>query len=395
MKPTPSPRLARLLWIVLFSLAPLCSARAILTVGDLRCENRPSPRGVDAAEPRLSWRLNAGARNVKQTAYQILVASTEARLKADHGDLWDSGKVDSDQSIQLPYAGAPLASYAECFWKVRVWNQDGKVSEWSEPARWTMGVLNAADWKAKWIGWDGEDDQSNHLAGASWIWSEAGAEQPAAPDTNYFRRVITLPPGKRIRRAFFQYTGDNEARGWLNDRDLGTRNNPRTVKYNDITTRLEPGRTCVLGLGGRNTDGPAGVVGLFEIEFTDGDRRAVPTDERWKVSSKEVPGWLDARFDDSRWTAAKNLGPVGMQPWGEVLRGNDHRLAARWLRKEFAVDKKIRRATVYYSGLGSSELYLNGEKIGNEVLSPGATEYPKRVFYVTHDVTQQLQRGKN
>src|ERR1051325_2222096 len=113
MKPTPSP-LVRVLWIFLLSLAPIFSAQAILTVGDLRCENRHAPLGIDATQPRLSCRLNAGGRNVKQTAYQILVACTEARLKSDRGDVWDSGKVESDQSIQLPYAGRPLASYGEC-----------------------------------------------------------------------------------------------------------------------------------------------------------------------------------------------------------------------------------------------------------------------------------------
>ncbi len=88
-------------------------------------------------------------------------------------------------------------------------------------------------------------------------------------------------------------------------------------------------------------------------------------------------------------------GPVGMEPWGDVRAPEDRRLPARYLRKEFASDKKVRRATVSYSGLGLSELYLNGKKVGDEVLSPGATEYPKRVLYVTHDVTDQIKTGKN
>ena len=92
---------------------------------------------------------------------------------------------------------------------------------------------------------------------------------------------------------------------------------------------------------------------------------------------------------------AQVTGPVGMEPWGDVRAPKSRRLPARWLRKEFASDKKVRRATVSYSGLGLSELYLNGEKVGDHVLSPGVTEYPKRVLYVTFDVTDQIKHGEN
>jgi alpha-L-rhamnosidase len=101
---------------------------ARVLVGDMRCENRPEPLGIDATQPRLSWILNASERGQRQTAYQVLVASSAASLDASKGDLWDSGKVISDQSTQVRYAGKPLASHAQCFWKVRVWDKDGNVS---------------------------------------------------------------------------------------------------------------------------------------------------------------------------------------------------------------------------------------------------------------------------
>ncbi len=104
---------------------------------------------------------------------------------------------------------------------------------------------------------------------------------------------------------------------------------------------------------------------------------------------------MSVNFDDSSWVAARKLGPAGMEPWGPVRTSESRRLPARWLRKEFVVDKGVRRATVYLSGLGQSELFLNGEKVGDHVLSPGLTEYPKRVFYVTFDVTKHLRRGAN
>jgi alpha-L-rhamnosidase len=385
-----------LLATVFLWLAAVPATFAATTVGNLRCESLENPLGIDVTQPRLSWQLDSTKRGQKQIAYQILVASSEKNLAKDKGDLWDSGKISSDQSIQVDYAGKPLESRAQCFWKVRVWDKDGKMSE-SKPALWTMGLLRTEDWNAKWIGLDGED-VTNYMAGASWIWFPSGEpEKSAAPGTNYFRRVVAIPAGRTVKSARFQYTGANEGRGWIGQFDLGARNNFHTVKFNDITTRLEPGQTYVFGLTGyhNHADTPASVVGLLEIEFTDGEPLIIPTDENWKVSDKEIPGWLETNFDDSNWVAAKNIGPVGMEPWGNVRVAEPRVQPARYLRKEFSAEKKIKHATVSFSGLGLSEFYLNGEKVGDHVLSPAFAQYNKRDFYVTYDVTKNLQHGAN
>src|SRR5262245_50531772 len=136
--------MTRPLFLLLFLLASLHPALAGVTISKLRCESRQNPLGIDITQPRLSWILNSDERGQRQTAYQILVSSSERKLKANEGDLWDSGKLASDQSVHVRYAGKPLASHAECFWKVRVWNNDGKVSSWSETAKWTMGLLNSS-----------------------------------------------------------------------------------------------------------------------------------------------------------------------------------------------------------------------------------------------------------
>lgn len=389
---------ARFRVLVLVSgLVRLQPAVAGVSVEGLRCEYLEDPLGIDIARPRLSWVLNSTERGQRQTACQILVASSEAKVRANQGDDWDSGKVSTADSIQVPYAGRPLESHAECFWKVRVWDREGQPSGWSTPAKWTMGLLQPAEWRAKWIGLDG-DEKTNYLAGTDWIWFPAGDPARATPPgTNYFRRKVVIPADREITRIRFQYTGDNECRGWVNGRDIGARNNPRYVKDNDITFRLAPG-TNLIALTGRNVGPnakPAGVVGLLGIEFARGEPVVVPTDGQWKVSDQEVPGWNQLDFDDSSWVAARKLGPVGMEPWGPVRTSESRRQPARWLRKEFDVDKAIKQGTVYLSGLGLSELYLNGRKVGDQVLSPGLTEYPKRVFYVTFDVTKQLRRGAN
>lgn len=380
--------------LLLFTYTALRAA----TVSELRCENLENPLGIDVLQPRLSWVLDSTRRNEMQTGYQILVDSSPEELAENKGSLWDSGKVASDQSIQIEYAGAPLTSRAQCFWKVRVWDSTGKVSNWSRPGLWTMGLLTTDDWAgAKWIGLDGVDTTS-YLTNTSWIWSPGGrADKSAAAGTNYFRRVITIPAGRVVKTARFQYTGDNEGRGWLNDADLGARNNFHNVKFNDITTRLESGRAYVFGLTGyhKNSGKPAGVVGLLEIEFTEGAPLIIATDEQWKVSDHEVTGWLKTDFDDSGWMAAQKIGPVGMEPWGKVRSAETRVLPARYLRKEFLVEKKLAHATVSFSGLGLSELYVNGSKVGDHVLSPGFAQYNKREFYVTYDVTKKLRDGEN
>src|ERR1039458_1559518 len=122
----------------------------------LRCEYLLNPLGIDTLRPRLEWMLESKPkeRGRKQTAYQILVATSETALRSGQGDLWDSGRIDSNQTVQIPYGGNSLPSRQRCRWKVRVWDEHGKPSAWSEPARWSMGLLAPGDWQGGWIGGD-------------------------------------------------------------------------------------------------------------------------------------------------------------------------------------------------------------------------------------------------
>ena len=400
-KKLPSPRqpLVRLCgFFLLVLLAPLNSLA--LVIQDQRCEYRRDPLGIDAPQPRLSWILAAdkpSARGLSQNAYQVLVASSPTKLSANQGDLWDSGQVRSDQSIQVRYSGRALTSGQDCFWKVRVWGADGKTSAWSQPAHWSMGLMNASDWHGHWIGLDGIEPKTT-LTDTSWIYFPEGhPEKEAPPGTRYFRRVFELPAGRAIRSARLLVTGDDRFTAWLNDAELGSGHNHKTAFEYNVKAQLHPGKNVLAVLvkneGEKPT--PAGLVGLLRVQFEQGEPFSLVTDETWQSSAEEFPGWNSLNYDDSTWLAARNLGPVGMEPWGEINGPEDRRLPARWLRKDFKVEKKLRRAVVYFSGLGLSELYLNGSKVGDAVLSPGLTEYNKRVFYVTYDVTRQLRHGAN
>src|SRR5271168_3993258 len=146
--------LAVLAFLLLTSFRPFeeNSPRLILT--HLRCEYLTNPLGIDVLQPRLSWVLESAdksSRGQRQTAYQVVVAKSSEKLNAGQGNAWDSGKISSDQTIQLPYAGKPLESKAVYYWKVRVWDENDQVSNWSDPAFWSVGLLDKSEWAAKWI----------------------------------------------------------------------------------------------------------------------------------------------------------------------------------------------------------------------------------------------------
>ena len=146
--------------LLLFAFAT--SAHGRLAPMDLRCDYAANPLGVDTPQPRLFWKLSGSGQNQTQAAYEIIAASSKKNLANNHGDLWSSGKMISDETIQILYAGKKRTSSQPVFWKVRVWDEAGNISAWSHPATWTMGILNsnnppssdfgAAGWHAQWIG---------------------------------------------------------------------------------------------------------------------------------------------------------------------------------------------------------------------------------------------------
>ena len=137
-------------------LEPLAAGKptgdARTKIAGLRCEHYVDPVGVDARRPRFDWILESTTRGQRQTAYRVLVATDRRALDADRGDLWDSGKVASDQSVAVRYAGLPLKSGQQCFWKVIAWDKDGNPTAWSEPAVFITGKLGPEDWQGQWIG---------------------------------------------------------------------------------------------------------------------------------------------------------------------------------------------------------------------------------------------------
>jgi len=383
------------------------SGASDVTVTHLRCEYRCNPLGIDVRRPRLSWVINSNKRCQRQTAYQILVASSKENLRRNHGDLWDSGKVLSDQSNQVVYAGSPLKSRMQCYWKVRVWDKDDRVSPWSSPAMWTMGLLKPSDWKAKWIGYDAEpttsyvatvDRDPLTIKGCKWVWyPEADPRKSAPVGVRFFRGKCDIPSARKIKRARFRLVADNEGTLYVNGTEVQKFSGWKTPHTLDITEKLHPGlNTLAIAVNNPGDEpNPAGLAGRLLIEFESGEPISVTIDQTWKSSKTEQPNWQQPDFDDSAWVSAKPIASLGDTPWGEV---NEDKLVLPpppYLRKTFTTDKPIRRAMVYASALGLYELHINGKRVGSDYFTPGWTDYNKRVYYQSYDVTDLVRRGAN
>ncbi len=145
-------RIILFLVVLVFSFSGM--AQNSVSVDGLQCEMLTNPLGIDVIQPRLSWQFQTNNTQVEQTAYHILVASSPEKLASNNADLWDSGKVESSQSINISYSGKTLDSKDEAFWKVKVWTNKGET-EWSKTAHWSMGILTYAEWKStRWIGYN-------------------------------------------------------------------------------------------------------------------------------------------------------------------------------------------------------------------------------------------------
>ena len=371
----------------------------------LRCEYRVNPQGIDVPDPRLSWILtavNPKARGLAQSAYRILVSGTEAGLHANTGDLWDSGKIASTDSNQVAYQGKPMNSGAAAFWKVQVWDQDGQPGDWSAPAHWSMGLLRAADWKGKWIGRDEtgvyKDPGSVYqvLERAHWIWDTPHTQATAPAGDRFFRATFLIPAGRKIARALSVIGADDSADVYLNGEQIAAGSGAALPSAIDITQRVRAGENVIaVRATHARADRPGGLIGGVRVEFAAGEPILLQTGNAWRAVAKPEAGWEKPGFLDAAWPPAKLLGDYGMAPWNAAGFIAEHRLPARLLRKEFAVDRKLRRASASYAGLGLSELYLNGAKVGDHVLSPGLTDYDRHVLYVTFDVTKQIAAGAN
>jgi alpha-L-rhamnosidase len=391
-------------------MAQVALADSPATVEYLRCEYKVNPLGIDIAQPRLSWVMKDARRGAKQTVYQILVASSPEKLAADEGDLWDSGKVASNQSKQIIYGGRPLESRQQCYWKVRLWDAAGDQTAFSEPALWSMGFLKPNEFKAKWISTVGSSIYPNtgkaavapKFDGCSWFWAAEADGRPLDKDKipagiRYFRTSIAIPAGKTVDRAVFVLKVDDTYELLVNGQSVAAGSDSTAIDVKKYLVAGKPNTLAILATNGGTEPNPAGAIGKLEVKLTDGNSIVKPIDASWKGSSSAKQDWAKPEFDDSKWASLVQVAKLGDSPWGQIKppAAVVQYLACPLFRKEFNVAGNIRRATVYGSALGIYRLYINGRAIGNDYFTPDWTDYKKRVYYNTYDVTELVRNGAN
>jgi len=367
----------------------------------LRCEYQTNPLGLTERAPRLSWVFQHEEnpkRGKLQTAYQILAASSEANCAPGKADLWDTGKVATDRNIQIPFGGKSLESHKQCWWKVRVWDEKGNESAWSEPAFFSMGLLEKEDWKAEWIGYDaGRDASHGHgFDRLEWIWFPEGNPQKHAPQgTRYFRASFSLPEKAAIAKAGIFITVDDSFTLYVNGKKAGSGQEWNEYYSFDLASFLNPGKNILAVEAVNREPSPAGLIAKMVVEFESGDPLILASDDKWKTSDQELEGWSSPEFDDTGWKSAMKIATFPSQPWGNLVANQLYLPPAAYLRLSFVCGKKVKRALVHATALGIYELHINGRRVGEDYLTPGWTDYNKRVYYNTYDVTDVLRRGEN
>src|SRR3954451_11828404 len=372
------------------AILTLASAASATPV-HLRCEYLQNPLAIDATTPHLSWQSDSSERNWKQSAYEVLVASSADRLRAGQADVWDSGKINSDTSVGIAYAGPRLESRKRYYWKVRVWDFAGNASEASEDAWWEMGLLHREDWKAKWITWKNPDDAADGRD-IRWIWVTGQDALAVLPNSSArFRVNVKLSKKAASAALIIAVRGDYVAQ--VNGREVGSKHEWGTFDRRDISDELKVGDNVVeikvtapsLPQGEsdpRAKTTTAALAALLKIMQANGSITRIATGEKWQA----------AREGDSNWEAANVVGDLEDKRLSDPGPMPQH---AASFRRTVEMTKKISSARIYVTALGSYRMYLNGSRVGDDVLTPEFTDYRKRVLYQVYDVTSLLKSGKN
>ncbi len=306
-------------------------------VNELRTELLKNPEGIGTTTPKFSWIIESNERNVEQKAYQILVASSLEKLNEKDADLWNSGKVASRESTKVQYAGAALDSRSQAFWKVRVYTNKAD-SDWSTPAKFSVGLLKNTDWSAQWIGLDKlfPWDSDAHKARLS---------------ARYLRKEFTSK--KEIKSAKVYISGLGLYELYINGKKIGDQvlapgptDYFKTVLYNtfDVTEHIKKGKNAIGTILGNGryfnmrqnykphkvkTFGYPKMLLQFEIEYADGSKEVIISDNTWKITTdgpirtnndfdgeeydanKELNGWNTVGYNDRRWLRAESVEAPG------------------------------------------------------------------------------------
>lgn len=300
----------------------------------LRVEQLDRPLGLDTAQPRLAWWVHDPRTSARQSAYHVQVATDPAALARGEADAWDTGRVESEQSIHVVYAGEALRPSTRYHWRVRTWDGDGEPSPWSLPAWWETG-LNI-----------GQPDPQHALGEAQWIASDLVADEERAAPCPQFRKAFSLEGPIGSARLYITALGLYDAQingqpatdealnpGWT---DYQTRVTYRTYDVTDLLNTGDNAIGVTLGDGwyaghiawaGRQHYGDRPKLNaLLRVTLGDGQTVTIPTDTTWRTAAghvvsadlymgehhdrrKATPGWAAPGFDDTAWSRATPCDP--------------------------------------------------------------------------------------
>ena len=377
----------------------------------LECESLTTPLGMDTPKPQLSWKMQDSRSGARQTAYQIQVASKAEILVGGKGDVWDSGRVESDNSLGVIYGGPAFEPSKRYYWRVLVWDKDGKSGAPSETSWWETGLLQQENWKAKWIGYEEPELRQVRESGAEWI-TDTGGEAPKEATTTKHAFRFHFNLAKPARRGTLYATGQDTAGAWLNGKQVmeGAPLPPwkqmpwKTYAIRDVSGELRTGQNVLAievvhylnGGGNRPRVSQTPMNAVLYVEATDGTVELFKsTPEGWRAALDVSGNWQTPEFDDSSWSEAKRyVAPTSGFDTGEL--GNPWPTGAvKSLRQTFEVAKPIFSARIYATALGAYQLSMNGRKVSDEILAPGWTDFRELVIYQAYDVTADIKSGKN
>ncbi len=378
---------------------------------ELRVNNLVAPLGIDAHAPRFSWELLDPAQGAKQTAYEVMVATQAGLLQQGKPDLWDSGRIASNQSMNISYVGGALLPSTRYFWRVKVWDAAGKEYPESKISWWETGLLKPEEWRGKWIGYETAEEAAVRHAPAAWIANPEAMKLDAektAEERFAYRQVVTLT--KPVLHAELYATAEDTVAAWVNGGQVLTADPFPAWKQMpwqkfvraDASRELTTGANIIAieavhyvgnSNGMTSADAPP-MIATLVVEYTDGSMATFVSDANWKTAIHAASGWRRKDFDDRGWKNAE-LWKQAPGPFSSPLGHPWIPDSVKVLRHTFNVNSPVKSARLYSTALGAYELSLNGKRVGDDVLAPGWTDYREHVKYQTYDVTGMLAEGKN
>ena len=347
------------IFILLFLSWEVTSGSEKIKVSKLKCENFLNPQSIDLQSPKLSWIIYSDGYGISQSAYHIQVADNTDLLLKDSANIWDSGKIDSDRSIQVPYAGSPLKSGKKYYWRVKVWGQSGNESDWSDISFWQMGLLYSEDWEnARWIAYEEMADSMRVVPGVHGSGNKLGEKGKQRPVVPIFRKNFNL--NRKIASATLFISGLGQYEAYLNGEKVGNASltpgwtdYDKTVFYNtyDVASDLKTGGNAIgiiVGNGFYNVNreryrklviayGMPKMICKLSVVYDDGSSDIIVSDTGWKTAPSpitytsiyggedydaqlEQQGWNEPGFDDSEWKQALQI----HAPKGELHTERDY-----------------------------------------------------------------------